>query len=164
MPLDGFSLSLKEALIFWSAVCDWIHIQHSEDRLMIFPFTADVTLFARALVVGAFGGVGLLLGYRFSTRGAIMFPIYGAILLITSLVMAQFPGLSFAVRFGGLMLAMSVSTAIAMVGVLYATARRMQARAKRGLPPVEGHAPWWSAPFVFASVAAASAGVAILIR
>jgi hypothetical protein len=129
------------------------------------PFTADEALFARALVVGVFGGVGLLLGYCFSTRGAIMFPIYAAILAVTALVMAQFPGLSFAVRFGGLMLAMSVATAIALVGVLYNAERQRQARAQRGLPPVEGGgAPWWSAPFVFASVAAASAGVAMLIR
>jgi hypothetical protein len=127
-------------------------------------FTADATLFARALVVGTFGGVGLLLGYRFSRRGAIMFPIYGAILFVTSLVMAQFPGLSFVVRFGVVMLAMLVATVIAMAGVLYNVDQQERKRAERGLPPVEGRAPWWSAPFVVASVAAASAGVAILVR
>jgi hypothetical protein len=96
--------------------------------------------------------VGLLLGYRFSTRGAIMFPIYGAIRFVTSLVIAQFPGLSFPVRFGVVMIAMLVATAIVMAGVLYDAEQRERKRAKRGLPPIEGRAPWWSAPFVFASL------------
>lgn len=127
-------------------------------------FTADATLFARALVVGSFGGVGLLLGYRFSTRGAIMFPIYAAILFVTSLVIAQAHGSSLLVRFSVLMLALLVATAMAMAGVLYNVEQKRRKRADRGLPPVEGRAPWWSAPFLFASVVAASAGVALLIR
>ena len=127
-------------------------------------FEVDAALVARALVVGAFGGIGLVLGYRFSTRGAIMFPIYAAILFVSSLVIAQFPGLSFLARFGGVMIAMLVATAIAMAGVIYETARVVRKRAERGLPPVEGRGPWWSVPVVFAGVAAASAGVAVLIR
>ena len=126
--------------------------------------TADAGLFARAIVVGSLGGVALLLGYRFSTRGAIMFPIYAGILFVASLVIAQFPGLSFLARFSLVMLAMLVATVISMAGVLYSTEQRLRRRAAQGLPPVEGGAPWWSAPFVLASVAAASAGVAILIR
>lgn len=127
-------------------------------------FAADAALAARVLVLGIFGGVGLLLGYLFSTRGAIMFPIYGAILFVAALVIAQFPGLSFLVRFGALMLTMLIATAMSMVGVIYHTEQQLRKREARGLPPVEGSTPWWSAPVVLATVAVASAGVAVLIR
>ena len=121
-------------------------------------------LLVRVLVLGALGGVGLLLGYRFSKRGPIMFPIYGTILFVAALVIAQFPGLTFPMRFQGVMLTMLVATAIAMAGVQAAVQRRLLKRAQRGLPPIDGHAPWWSAPVVLASLAAASAAVAVLIR
>jgi hypothetical protein len=135
-----------------------------EDPVMTALVTTDIGLFTRAIVVGSLGGVALLLGRRFSTRGAIMFPIYAGILFVTSLVIAQFPGLSFLARFSFVMLAMLVATVVAMAGVLYSVEQQLRRRAARGLPPVAGGAPWWSAPFVLASLAAASAGVAILIR
>ena len=72
--------------------------------------TPESPLFARALVIGIFGGVGLLLGHRFSTRGPIMFPIYAAILFVASLVVAQYPGLSFMARFSFVMLSMLIAT------------------------------------------------------
>ena len=124
----------------------------------------SAALFARAVVVGIIGGVGLVMGYRYSTRGAIIFPIYAAILLAATLVISQFPDVGYSVRFSGVLLAMLVSTAIAMAEVLNNAARQRRLRAERGLPPVEGRAPWWAAPVVFASVAAASASVAVLIR
>ena len=126
--------------------------------------TAGAALITQAVVVGSFGGVGLVLGYMFSKRGPIIFPIYAAILFVAALVISQYPGLSFLPRFSALMLSMFIATAMAMVAVVYNTQRVKRLRAKRGLPPVEGRTPWWGAPFVVASVAAASAGVAILIR
>jgi hypothetical protein len=123
-----------------------------------------LALLERALIVGGLGGAALVLGHRFSTRGAIMFPIYAAILFASSLVTSQFPDLAFGVRFSGVLLPMVVATVIALVAVTRHTAKQLQMRAQRGLPPVEGRAPRWSVPFVFASVAAVSAGVAVLIR
>jgi hypothetical protein len=131
---------------------------------MISEFAEGAALFARAAVVGGLGGVGLLLAYRFSTRGPIMFPIYAAILFVASLVVSQFAHAPFAARFGSVMLAMLVATGMAMAGVLHHGALVRRKRAQRGLPPVEGGAPWWSAPFVVASVVAVSAGAASLIR
>jgi hypothetical protein len=139
-------------------------LQLSEDRSMSALFSTDAALLSRAVVVGILGGTGLLLGYRFSTRGPIMFPIYAGILFVSSLVVGQFPGLSFMARFRAVMLAMLISTALVMAGVIYNARRRDRIRAKQGKPPIEGHAPWWSAPFVIATVAAASACVAFLVR
>jgi uncharacterized YccA/Bax inhibitor family protein len=127
-------------------------------------FPADAALQTRAVVIGVLGGISLLLGYRFSTRGPIMFPIYAAILFVASLVIAQFPGLTFMTRFGVVLLTMIIATMISLAGVIYNAHRRDRIRAKKNLPPIEGHAPWWGAPFVLASVAAASDGVALLIR
>ncbi|QJR37174.1 hypothetical protein [Gemmatimonas groenlandica] len=139
--------------------------RHTEEFAMSILIAAGSPLFARAILVGCLGGVGLVLGYRFSTRGPIILPIYAAILFVASLTFAQFPGISFPVRFSAVLLAMLVATAIAMAGVLYHAEQERRKRAERGLPPVEcNRAPWWGAPFVFASVTAASAGVAALIR
>jgi hypothetical protein len=127
-------------------------------------FGPDAAMFSRAVIIGVLGGAGLVLGYLFSTKGPIMFPIYAAILFVGSVVLAQFPGVSFRARFGFLMLAMVIATAIAMTAVIINAVRRDRRRAAQGKPPIEGSAPWWSMPFVLATVAAASAGVALLIR
>ena len=64
--------------------------------------TASAALITQAVVVGSFGGVGLVLGFLFSKRGPIIFPIYAAILFVAALVISQYPGLSFLARFSAL--------------------------------------------------------------
>src|SRR4051812_40113638 len=94
-------------------------------------FTVNAALLPRAVVLGGFGGAALLLGYAYSRRGSIMFPIYAAILFVASLVIAQFPGLSFLARFSAVMLAMFIATAISMAGVLHNAARVARKRASK---------------------------------
>jgi hypothetical protein len=162
LPVARECVSLKHALVYGRGIRS--AYSSAREDLMDALVTADVGLFSRALVIGTLGGFALFLGRRFSTRGAIMFPIYAGILAVASLVIAQFPGLSFAARFRFVMLAMLVATVMSIAEVMYATQLRLRRRAARGLPPVEGSAPWWSAPFVLATVAAVSASVAMLIR
>ena len=55
--------------------------------------------FPRALVVGAFGGVGLVLTAMYSRRGPLVFAPYAAFLAALTLLLARYPGLTYGVRF-----------------------------------------------------------------
>jgi len=53
----------------------------------------------RALVVGAFGGVGLALTTYFSRRGPLIFPVYAALLAALAVLLARYPALGYAPRY-----------------------------------------------------------------
>lgn len=121
----------------------------------------------RALIVGAFGGVGLVLTVVYSRRGPAIYPVYAALLVALTVVLSRYPAVPYPGRFGAALagfVAASVPLYVA-TGLLAARARRrLQAEGRlsadvRGVPLV-GHA--WRAALLLAIGVAASAGLAIV--
>lgn len=135
-----------------------------EDPAVTISFPDSNPLYVRALVLGLFGGVSLVLTHTYSRRGPIMYPVYAAILFASTLMMAQYSEFSFGTRFAGVLLSLVVATACSLAQVLYGASKRRHARAQAGKPPLPGGAPWWGMPIVVGSLVAASAGAAALVR
>lgn len=131
---------------------------------MMPSLTEDNALFVRALIVGLFGGVSLILTHMHSRRGPLMYSVYAAILFVSTLIAAQFTELSFVTRFTGVLLSLVVATGCSLAHVMHLAAKRAQARAREGKPPLAGGAPWWGMPIVVGSLVVASAGAAALVR
>ena len=131
---------------------------------MMFSFPESNPVYIRALIVGVFGGLSLVLTHTFSRRGPLIFPVYAAILLVATLVTAQFPGLTFGTRFASVLLSLIVATACSLTEISYRAARRARARAQTGKPPLPNAAPGWGMPSVVGGLVAVSAGAAILVR
>lgn len=131
---------------------------------MTFSVPETNPIYVRALVVGLFGGLSLVLTHTFSRRGALMFPVYAAILLVGTLVTTQFPNLTFGTRFASVLLSLVIATACSLVEISYRAARHARMRVQAGKPPLSTTVPWWGMPVVFGSLVAVSAGAAILVR
>ena len=74
--------------------------------------------FARALVVGCFGGVGLVLTTFYSRRGPLIFPVYAALLASLAVLLARFADLPFAIRLGSALGGFVVAAGMHYVAVL----------------------------------------------
>jgi len=116
--------------------------------------------FTQALVVGVFGGAGLVLTQLYSRRGPLIFPVYAAILAALALSLAHAGPLTYSARLAAAFAGIVVSTAIAMVAtmILAGRARRDLVDLGRNLAP--GNIPWWAAPLLLALLVTASAGAA----
>lgn len=67
-------------------------------------------LVLRAAVLGAFGGIDLVLTSVYSRRGPLIFPVYAALLAATGLLLAKYSSLPFGTRLGaGLTVFMAAS-------------------------------------------------------
>ena len=122
----------------------------------------------RALVVGAFGGAGLVLTMTYSRRGPLIYPVYAALLAALALLLARYPGVPYAGRFVAALAGFLLASAAAYVatGVL---AGRSWARLQREgrVPPgaaggvsVLGHL--WRVGVLLALGSIVSAGVAFV--
>ena len=82
--------------------------------------------FPRALVLGAFGGIGLVLTAIYSRRGPLIFAPYAAFLAALTLLLARYPSLTYSTRVAaGLAGFLVASVALyAATGVLANGARR----------------------------------------
>src|SRR6476660_4374660 len=80
----------------------------------------------RALVVGVFGGIGLVLTAVYSRRGPLIFAPYAALLAALTLVLARYPNLAYGVRVAAGLAGFLVASAALYVatGVLADRARR----------------------------------------
>jgi hypothetical protein len=102
--------------------------------------------FPRALVVGAFGGVGLVLTAMYSRRGPTVFAPYAAFLAALTLLLARYPGLAYGVRFaaglGGFLVA---SAALYVTTGVLADRGRRRLVAEGRLPDtaLHYHLPLW---------------------
>ena len=65
---------------------------------MTFAELALNPAFPRALVLGALGGIGLVLTMTYSRRGPLIYPVYAALLASLTLLLARYGHLSFGVR------------------------------------------------------------------
>jgi hypothetical protein len=125
--------------------------------------------FPRALVIGAFGGAGLVLTVFYSTRGPLIYLSYTALAVALTFLLARYPALSFTVRFASTLAAFLLASmcAYVAVGIHSADARRRLVRSGR-LPEsalryktsVFGHA--WRAAFLIAIGSIVGAGVAFV--
>ena len=128
-------------------------------------------LLARALVLGAFGGVGLALTVAYVRRGPAILPVYAALLAALALLVARGPAVPYAWRFAAVLAGFLAASAAlyAAVGVL-AERERARLRGEGRLPAVPprvgltarawGHA--WRVGILAGAGAVASAGVAFV--
>ena len=121
----------------------------------------------RALVVGAFGGVGLVLTVLYSRRGPLIYPVYAALLAALALLLARYPAVPYAGRFGAALAGFAAASAPLYMapGMLAERERRRLRRAGRLAPaaagvPLVGHV--WRLGFLLAVGAVVSAGVAFV--
>jgi hypothetical protein len=124
--------------------------------------------FPRALVVGAFGGIGLVLTTVYSRRGPLIFAPYAALLAALTLLLARYPGLAYGTRvaasLGGFLVA---SAALYVATVVLADRNRRRLVAEGRLPatalhgvPLSGHA--WRLGLLVGIGAVACAGIAFV--
>jgi drug/metabolite transporter superfamily protein YnfA len=120
----------------------------------------------RALVLGVFGGAGLVLTMIYSRRGPLIYPVYAALLAALALLLARYPsepfGARFAAAFGGFLVATAMAyVAVSIRGGQEAQRLRREGRqmAQGGVTPL-GHL--WRLGLVLGIGAAVSAGVAFV--
>ena len=97
--------------------------------------------FPRALMLGAFGGVGLALTVIYSRRGPMIYPAYAALFATLTLLLARYSSLAFVTRFAAGLAAFLLASSIlyVTVGVLANRERRRLVAAGR-LPESALHA------------------------
>ncbi len=119
-----------------------------------------LSIMLRALVIGAFGGVALVLMQIYSRRGPLIYPVYAGILFTLGLFLARAPHLGFAARLLICFVAIFVSTAMMFVATLVLAARARARLLAQGRTLVPGHPPIWGLPLLLLILITASAGVA----
>jgi hypothetical protein len=126
-------------------------------------------VFSRAVVLGLFGGVGLVLTVVYSRRGPLIYPVYAALLAALALLVARYPGISYAGRFGAALAGFLVASGALYVAVgILADRQRRRLVAQGRLPAsalearlsLGGHA--WRLGFLLAVGTIASAGIAYI--
>jgi hypothetical protein len=126
----------------------------------MFDVASWFPLVSRTLVVGVFGGAGLVLMQIYSRRGPLIYPVYAAILASIALVSARFRDLPYVAHLAAALTGMFVATAMALVAVLVLGARERERIRESGRPMGRGGAPWWGFPLILLTIVAASALVA----
>ena len=124
--------------------------------------TPFVHVLLQTAVIGILGGAGLVLTQLYSRRGPMIYPVYAAILFVLTLSLTRAAGLGFAPRFLAALVAMMISTAIAMVATVVLAARRRRALLASGRPIGPGRVPSWVAPLLLLLLSTASAAAAYL--
>jgi len=120
----------------------------------------------RALVLGLFGGAGLVLTIVYSRRGPLIYPTYAAFLAALTLLLARYPGVPYPARFAIALAGFLTASALLYVaaGVL-AERQRDRVRREGRLPP-GGGVPFlghlWRIAFLVAVGAVVSVGVAFI--
>lgn len=125
--------------------------------------------FSRAVVLGLFGGAGLVLTVIYSRRGPLIYPVYAALLAALALLVGRYPDISYAGRFSAALAGFLVASAALYVAVgILADRQRRRLVAQGRLPPsalearlsLWGHT--WRLGFLVTIGAIASAGVAYI--
>lgn len=124
--------------------------------------TSWLPLLSRALVVGVFGGAGLVLTHRYSRRGPLVYPVYATILIALGLVSARFAELPYLVHFLGNLGGLFTASAIAVVAVITRGNIERERLRNSGKTLGPGGSPWWGLPSIVLALVAASAGAAYL--
>jgi hypothetical protein len=114
----------------------------------------------QALVIGVFGGAGLVLTQIYSRRGPLIYPVYAVILAALTLSLAHADSLPFSPRFSAAFAGILVSTAIAMVGTMVRAARARRDLLASGRELAPGRMPWWAPSLLLSLLMTASAAAA----
>jgi hypothetical protein len=120
----------------------------------------------RALVLGLFGGAGLVLTAVHSGRGPLIYPAYAAFLAALTLLLARYPGVPYATRLAVALAGFLTASVLLYVAVgVRANRRRAELRREGHLRP-GGGVPFaghlWRLGGLFAAGVVVSAGVAFL--
>ena len=124
------------------------------------------TALARALVLGLFGGAGLVLTTLYSRRGPLIYPAYAAFLAALTMMLARYPSVPYPVRFAIALAAfMTASAFLYFAACILADRSRERLRREGRLPPGKG-VPFlghlWRVGFLVAVGAIVSGGVAFV--
>ena len=115
---------------------------------------------SRALVIGLFGGAGLVLTQLYSRRGPLIYPVYAAILFVLTLSLARTPSLGFMARLFVALAAVLLSTLAALIATILRGNRERQRLRESGRSLAPGGAPAWGFPLILLVLVVVSAGVA----
>jgi len=116
--------------------------------------------FARAAVLGVFGGIGLVLTTMYSRRGPLMFPVYAAFLGSLVVLLARYADIAFPIRLSAAMAGFVVAAAMHYVAVVISSNRDRRRMGITQDVPFLGHV--WRLSLLFAAGFIASAGVAFV--
>ena len=116
--------------------------------------------FARAVVLGAFGGISLVLTTMYSRRGPLIFPVYAAFLGALAVLLARYADLAFPIRLSAAMAGFVVAGAIHYVTVVISANRERRRLGFTENVPFLGHL--WRLSLLFIAGFIASAGVAFI--
>lgn len=119
-----------------------------------------VPALSRALVIGVFGGAGLVLTQIYSRRGPLIYPVYAAILFVLGLSLARTPSLGFTARLLIALAAVLLSTLASLVTTIVRGNQERQRLREAGTIFAPGGAPVWGFPVILFVLVVASAGVA----
>src|SRR2546429_5533641 len=122
----------------------------------------------RALAVGAFGGVGLVLTVVYSRRGPMIFVPYAALVAALTLLLSRFEQLPYAPRFAAAFAAFAIATvpvyvAVGVLGKRQRERLRLEGRLSAEPPPAR-FSLWgqvWRIWVVIAAGGIVSAGGAV---
>jgi hypothetical protein len=108
---------------------------------MAFADPLSLAAISRALVVGAFGGIGLALTVTYSRRGPLIYPVFAALLAALALLLSRYATLPYSARFAAA-LAGFVTACVPFYAATLASAARSRRRAiARGRLPAGAHGP-----------------------
>jgi hypothetical protein len=134
---------------------------------MVLADLLSTPVLPRALVLGAFGGIGLALTVMYSRRGPLIYPAYAAFLAALALLLARYPELAYgqrvAVALAGFLTA---STFLYVAAAILADRQRERLRREGRLAPggggvsLAGHL--WRVGFLVSVGMVVSAGVAFI--
>jgi|SRR5688572_3389075 hypothetical protein len=124
--------------------------------------TASGPLLTRAIVIGALGGIGLILTHVFSRRGPLIFPVYAGILASLAMVTARFPDVPFNAAFASVLAGMTVATMLALLSVLVRSAKHRRKVVASGRVIKDERPPRWALPLTALSLIASSAAAAFI--
>ena len=116
--------------------------------------------FLRAVVLGAFGGIGLVLTTMFSRRGPLIFPVYAAFLGSLAMLLARYADISFSLRLSAALGGFVVAAGVHYVAVLIAANHQRRQLGFTESIPFVGHV--WRLSLLFTVGLIASAGVAFV--
>lgn len=122
---------------------------------------------ARTLVVGLFGGMGLVLLAIYSRRGPLVFPVYAAILAALTAVLSRDAALPFAARYAAALVGFVAASAPFFAATMRLAARERARLRTAGRLPLGARGPSplgyaAAAGFLLTVGAVVSAGVAFV--
>ncbi len=116
---------------------------------------------ARAVVLGAFGGIGLVLTSTYSRRGPLIFPVYAVLLCGLALLLTRFDNVSFFVRFYTAFVGFVIAGGIHYVAICVLAARERRRLGFNQGVPFFGHV--WRVSALLGIGALVCAGVAFVV-